>query len=157
MNNIAIISAHRLHFMSRAPNLLSPLLILSGVCSIEVGMVSRFPSPAQDYQQIQIDLNKILVKDRDDTFVLRVYGDSMEGAGIYGQDEIIVDRSIRPQAGKVIVASLGGEFTVKRLGVDRYGNGWLLSGNPEYPAMPVSPESVFSILGVVMFCVHHTG
>ena len=55
--------------------------------------------------------------------MLRVYGDSMEGAGIYDQDEIIVDRSITPDAGKVVVASLDGEFTVKCLGVDRYGQG----------------------------------
>jgi len=122
-----------------------------------MSMVSQFPSPAQDYQQTQIDLNKILVKDPANTFFLRVYGDSMEGAGIYDQDEIIVDRSIKPETGKVVVASLEGEFTVKRLGVDRYGQGWLLSENPKYPAIPVSAESDFFILGVVTFCLHHTG
>ena len=117
-------------------------------------MVSQFPSPAQDYQQTQIDLNAVLIKDPANTFVLRVYGDSMEGAGIYDQDEIIVDRSIRPQVGKVVVASLDGEFTVKRLGVDRYGNGWLLPENPKYPAIPVPSESEFSIFGVVTYCLH---
>lgn len=81
----------------------------------------------------------------------------MEGAGIYDQDEIIVDRSIKPETGKVVVASLDGEVTVKRLGVDRDGTGWLLSENPKYPAIPVSAESDFSILGVVTFCLHHTG
>lgn len=120
-------------------------------------MVSQFPSPAQDYQQTQIDLNKILVKDPANKFFLRVYGDSMEGAGIYNQDEIVVDCSIKPETGKVAVASLEGEFTVKRLGVDRYGQGGLLPDNPKYPAIPVSPESGFSILGVVTFCLHHTG
>lgn len=89
-------------------------------------MVSQFPSPAQDYQQTQIDLNKILIKDRANTFVLRVYGDSMKGAGIYDQDKIIVDRTIKPRTGKVVDVSLDGEFTVKRLGVDRGGKGWLL-------------------------------
>lgn len=58
--------------------------------------------------------------------MLRVYGDSMEGAGIYDQDEIIVDRTIKPRTGKVVDVSLDGEFTVKRLGVDREGKGWLL-------------------------------
>lgn len=118
------------------------------------GMVSQFPSPAQDYQQTGIDLNKILIKDRANTFVLRVYGDSMEGAGIYDQDEIIVDRSIKPRTGKVVVASLDGEFTVKRLGVDREGKGWLLPANSKYPPIPVSAESDFSIFGVVTYCLH---
>ena len=68
-----------------------------------------------------------------------------------------MDRSIKPETGKVVVASLDGEFTVKRLGVDRDGKGWLLSENPEYPAIPVSAESDFSILGVVTFCLHRTG
>lgn len=75
----------------------------------------------------------------------------MEGTGIYDQDEIIVDRSITPQTGKVIVASLDGEFTVKRLVVDRQGKGWLLAENPRYPVLP---ESEFSIFGVVTFCLH---
>ncbi|MEU4207734.1 S24 family peptidase [Microbacterium foliorum] len=94
--------------------------------SIKRGTVSQFPSPAQDYQQTQIDLNKILIKDRANTFVLRVYGDSMEGAGIYDQDEIIVERTIKPRTGKVVDVSLDREFTIKRLGVDREGKGWLL-------------------------------
>lgn len=78
----------------------------------------------------------------------------MEGAGIYDQDEIIVDRSIKPRTGKVVVASLGGEFTVKRLGVEREGKGWLLPANPKYPPIPVSVESDFSIFGVVTYCLH---
>lgn len=117
-------------------------------------MVSRFPFPAQGYRQTQIDLNKILVKDPANTFFFRMYGDSMEGAGMYDRDEIIVDRSLTPETGKVVAASLDGEFMVKRLGVDRYGQGWLLPENPKYPAIPVPPESEFSILGVVTFCLH---
>lgn len=78
----------------------------------------------------------------------------MEGAGIYDQDEIIGDRSLTPQTGKAVAASLDGEFMVKRLGVDRQGKGWLLSANPKYPVIPVSPESEFSILGVVSDCLH---
>lgn len=116
--------------------------------------MSRFPSPAQDYRQTRIDLNAVLVRDPANTFVLRVYGDSMEGAGIYDQDEIIVDRSIKPQTGNVVVASLDGEFTVKRLGVDRQGKGWLVPENPKYPALSISLESDFSIFGVVTYCLH---
>lgn len=78
----------------------------------------------------------------------------MEGEGICDQDEIIVDRSIKPETGKIVVANLDGEFTVKRLGVDRQGRGWLLSANPQYPAIPISPESDFSIFGVVTYCLH---
>lgn len=117
-------------------------------------MVSQFPSPAQDYRQTQIDLNKILVKDPANTFFFRMYGDSMEGAGIYDRDEIIVDRSLKPETGKVVAVSLDGEFMVKRLGLDRYGQGWLLPENPKYPAISVPPESEFSILGVVTYWLH---
>ena len=77
----------------------------------------------------------------------------MEGAGIYDQDEIIVDRSIKPRTGKVVVASLDGEFTVKRLGVDRAGKGWLLPENPKFPPIPISSDSDFSIFGVVTYCL----
>ena len=89
----------------------------------------------------------MLIKDPANTFFFRVYGDSTESAGIF-------DRYIRPQPGEVVVASLDGEFTVKRLGVDRYGQGWLLPENPKYPVIPVPPESEFSIFGVVTYCLH---
>ena len=120
-------------------------------------MIFHFPFPTQNYQQTQIDLNKILVKDPINTFFFHVYGDSMEGAGIYDQDEIIVDRSITPETGKVVVASLDGEFTVKRTGVDRRSNGWLLPENSKYPVIPVEPETGYSIFGVVSYCLHQRG
>lgn len=63
-------------------------------------------------------------------------------------------RSIKPRTGKVVAASLDGEFTVKRLGVDQQGKGWLLPANPKYPAIAVEPESDFSIFGVVTYWLH---
>ncbi len=116
-------------------------------------MVSQFPSPAQDYQQTQIDLNTELVKDPAATYVLRVYGEAMEGAGIFDGDDIIVDTSIKPRPGQIVVAFLDDEFMVKRLKVDQHGAGWLLPENPRVCPIPIPTESEFHIFGVVTRCL----
>ena len=74
-----------------------------------------FPSPAEDYIELGIDLNKYLIKNPISTFFLRVSGNSMNNAGIYNNDLIIIDRSINPNPGHIVVALLDGEFTLKRL------------------------------------------
>lgn len=122
--------------------------------SSEVRVPAGFPSPAQDYQATSIDLNEILIHDRAATYILRVTGSSMVDAGIADGDEIIVDRSLEPHSGAVVVASIEGEFTVKRFHIDRFGQGWLLPENPDYPPISISPESDFSIFGVVTRCLH---
>lgn len=119
------------------------------------GVPAGFPSPAQDYSSTSLDLNEILIRDRAATFILRVFGDSMIGAGISDGDEIIVDRSIQAQNGAIIVAALDGEFTVKRFYIDPYGQGWLHPENPNYPALRIEPNSDFEVFGVVTRCLHH--
>ncbi|WP_237201146.1 LexA family protein [Rothia nasimurium] len=113
-----------------------------------------FPSPAQDYSATEIDLNEVLIADRNSTYILRVSGSSMIDAGIADGDEIIVDRSRRPVEGSVVVAAIDGEFTVKRFHIDRSGAGWLLPDNPAYPPIPIPAESDFIIFGVVTRCLH---
>lgn len=113
-----------------------------------------FPSPAQDYSATHIDLNEVLITDRNCTYILRVSGSSMIDAGIADGDEIIVDRSRQPVEGSVVVAAIDGEFTVKRFHIDRYGAGWLLPENPAYPPIPIPAESEFMIFGVVTRCLH---
>ncbi len=117
-------------------------------------MVSSFPSPAQDYRQTQIDLNEVLIKDKANTYILSVSGDSMRDAGICDGDEIICDRSISPRPGKIVVAEIDGEFTVKEFAIDSRGNGWLLPKNPAYEPIAIHPESDFRIFGVVTRCLH---
>lgn len=113
-----------------------------------------FPSPAQGYYLGRVDLNAHLIKDRTSTYVIRVAGDSMEGAGISSGDEVIVDRSIEPRHGHVVIAVLDGELTVKRLLITRRGV-VLSSENPSYPDITVPTLSELTIWGVVTRSLHH--
>lgn len=121
----------------------------------QTAIPAGFPSPAQEYQSSSIDLNQVLIKDKTSTYLFRVTGSSMVDAGIADGDEIIVDRSLNPKTGDVIVASLDGEFTVKRFHIDSAGKGWLLPENPDFAPLPISELSDFSIFGVVTTCIHH--
>ena len=74
-----------------------------------------FPSPADDYVEERVDLNAHLIKHPSATFFLRVKGESMTGAGIFDNDLVIVDRSLDPMSGSVVIAVIDGELTIKRL------------------------------------------
>lgn len=113
-----------------------------------------FPSPAADYIENQLDLNKLIVKNPASTFFVRVKGESMKEAGIFSGDILAVDRSLEPSHGKIIVAILNGEFTVKRLSISSQGKVQLLPANPSYPALNVYPNSDFQVWGVVTYVIH---
>lgn len=120
-----------------------------------LGRVSAgFPSPSQDYSDTKIDLTQMLIRDELSTFIVRVAGDSMEGAGIFDGDELIVDRSIEPRDGHVVVAIVDGEMTVKRLRVTANGV-FLQAENTEYPDVEVAELSDLMIWGVATTCLHH--
>ncbi|KNH15723.1 peptidase S24 [Arthrobacter sp. ZBG10] len=123
--------------------LLSPMPVAAG-----------FPSPAQDYFDGRIDLNAHLIKDVTSTYVVRVSGESMEGAGISDGDELIVNRALRPTDGSVVVAVLDGELTIKRLRITA-GKVILQSENPRYPDIEVPALSDLTIWGVATRCLHH--
>jgi DNA polymerase V len=82
-------------------------------------IAAGFPSPADDHLEAPLDLNEHLVKHPAATFVVRVDGDSMTGAGIYSGDLLVVDRSLEAQSGRIVVAVVNGELTVKRLVIER--------------------------------------
>lgn len=109
-----------------------------------------FPSPAQDYFDGDLDLNEHLIRNRAATFIVRVVGDSMDGAGISGGDELIVDRSIDPVDGNVVIAVVDGELTVKRLRLTATGP----ELHPENPAFPVMRPAELLVWGVVTTCLH---
>ncbi|MFU8797874.1 MAG: LexA family protein [Gammaproteobacteria bacterium] len=112
-----------------------------------------FPSPAEDYQEGHLDLNNYLIQHPAATFFVRVAGDSMIGAGIFANDLLIVDRSLSAQSGKIVIAVVNGDFTVKRL--EKTGNKIrLLPENPEYPAIEITEESECQIWGVVTNVIH---
>ena len=113
-----------------------------------------FPSPAQDYADAGIDLNKHLVRDPENTIIVRVTGDSMTGAGISDGDELIVDRTLTPVNGSIVVAVLDGELTIKRLLLTARGI-VLHPENPDYPDITVPELGELSIFGVATRCLHH--
>lgn len=112
-----------------------------------------FPSPAQDYWSGDIDLGEHLIRDRTSTFIVRAVGSSMERAGIYYGDRLIVDRSITPQNGHIVIAILDGELTVKRLRSDR-GMVSLCAENPAFPVITIAELSDLTIWGVVTWVLH---
>jgi DNA polymerase V len=114
-----------------------------------------FPSPADDYLDGKIDLNQHLIHHPEATFLVKVEGNSMVGAGIFSGDTLIVDRSIQPHHGQVVLAILNGEFTVKKYNlVD--GKTSLLAENPDYLPIEITQDSDFQVWGVVTFVIHKT-
>jgi len=117
------------------------------------GVSAGFPSPADDYIDRTLDLNELIIQNPAATFFVRVSGDSMVGAGIHHDDILVVDRSRAPVSGKVVIAVLNGELTVKRL----WKNGEvcrLLAENPAYPPIEVAEESECELWGVVTCVIH---
>ncbi|HOR30015.1 MAG TPA: translesion error-prone DNA polymerase V autoproteolytic subunit [Candidatus Syntrophosphaera thermopropionivorans] len=112
-----------------------------------------FPSPASDYLEGTLDLNKYLIAHPASTFFMRVGGDSMIGAGIYPEDIVIVDRSLEATNNKIVVAVYDGELTLKRLRIenDKY---YHVSENDSYPVIEVNKELDFFVWGIVTFVIH---
>jgi DNA polymerase V len=126
---------------------------LTGPLYCPVAVPAGFPSPAQDYFTGRIDLNKHLIKDITSTFLVRVSGHSMAGAGIADGDELVVDRSLTPVDGSVVVAIIDDELTIKRLRLE-HGRVRLAAENPDYPDVLVPELAELTIWGVVTRCLH---
>ncbi|MDR0610227.1 MAG: translesion error-prone DNA polymerase V autoproteolytic subunit [Planctomycetaceae bacterium] len=107
-----------------------------------------FPSPAENQSGVSLDLTAHLIKHPEATFFLRVRGNSMIGAGIFDGDLLIVDRSLSPVSGDIVIAVLDGEFTVKRL-VIRNGFIELRPENPQFQSLQINEESQLDVWGVV--------
>ncbi|MFD2205360.1 LexA family protein [Kiloniella antarctica] len=107
-----------------------------------------FPSPAEDYIEGYFDLNERLSINFNATFLLKVSGDSMIGAGIMPGGMLVVDRSLEVRDGKIVIAILDGQLTVKRL-YKRLGKIMLMSENPNYKPIKISDEQDLQIWGVV--------
>ena len=146
---------------------------MSAKAKVSGSVVAGFPSPAEQYLEPPLDLNELLVKRPAATYFVRVEGDSMVGAGIRGGDLLVVDRSLRPADGDVIIASVDGDFTVKtlRLGNGEWGTGngkrgngergmgnggevRLVAANPKYPDIVLKPGQELDYFGKVTACIH---
>lgn len=112
------------------------------------GISAGFPSPADDFLDLSIDLNKELIKHPYATFYGRVSGDSMTGAGLDDGDLLIIDKSLEPQDGKIAVCFIDGEFTVKRIKIEK-DSLWLMPENKKYKPIKVTEDNEFIIWGVV--------
>ena len=119
---------------------------------VEASVSAGFPSPADDYSETRLDLNKELITNPSSTFYARVRGDSMYLAGISDGDLLIIDKSKIPLDGSIVVCMIDGEFTVKRL--EKQGNNFfLMPENPDFKPVRINPESNVTIWGVVTYTI----
>jgi len=116
------------------------------------GIQAGFPSPAQDYINEAIDLNREIVRHPASTFYGRVEGDSMIEEGIETGDILVIDRSIEPADGDLTVCCIDGEFTLKRIKLE-HGRVWLIPSNDAFDPILVTPDNRFEIWGVVTYTI----
>ncbi|MEN3754315.1 translesion error-prone DNA polymerase V autoproteolytic subunit [Mangrovibacter yixingensis] len=128
-------------FSSSCEVLLPPLFLARVPCG--------FPSPAQDYVEARIDLNKLAVRHPSATYFIRVNGESMVGIGIGDGDLLVVDRSLEATHGDIVVAAVDGEFTVKELHLHPIVK--LVPHNPLFAPRVFGNEEQLEIFGVVTF------
>lgn len=112
-----------------------------------------FPSPAAGYEEERIDLSEALITNPASTFCVRVRGNSMIDANIFDGDLLMVDRSIDAVHGKVIIAVIDGDFTVKTL-YNKDGIVKLIPANPEYPEIILNNDQELNVWGVVNYIIH---
>ena len=122
----------------------SGYIIPLGAAKVSAG----FPSPAADYEDKRLDINEYLVRNPVSTFFFSVEGDSMQGAEIFDGDILVVDKSIRPRHGLIVIAFVDGQRLVKRL-YQRAGRVALLAENPAYPPLEIRDGMELLIWGVV--------
>lgn len=115
---------------------------------VESGISAGFPSPADDFIDVSIDLNKELIKHPNSTFYGRVRGDSMIGAGLSDGDLLIIDKSLEPKDNKIAVCFIDGEFTVKRIKIVKGGVN-LVAENDAYAPIRVTEDNDFIVWGIV--------
>ncbi len=134
----------KLYAVNNSTMLLLPL--------VEGGVSAGFPSPAADFLDASIDLNKYLIKKEATTFIAVTEGFSMIGAGIGHKDLLIIDKSLEPRDGKVAVCVIDGEFILKRLKVTSTGI-WLMPENDKFKPLQVTEYNNFEIWGMVTYSI----
>jgi DNA polymerase V len=119
---------------------------------VEATVSAGFPSPADDYLETRLDLNRELISNESATFYARVRGDSMNLAGISDGDLLVIDKSRIPKNGSIVVCLIDGEFTVKRL--EKHVNDYyLMPENTDYKPIKIKPENDVTIWGVVTYTI----
>lgn len=116
------------------------------------GIHAGFPSPAQDYMELAIDLNKELIKHPTSTFYGRVVGDSMKDEGIEEGDILVIDKSLELMDDDLAVCFIDGDFTVKRVRLESDA-AWLVPSNVKYPPIKVTKDNEFMVWGIVTYTI----
>lgn len=116
------------------------------------GISAGFPSPAADFLDGTIDLNKYLIKHPSTTHIAFTDGVSMTDAGICDKDLLIIDKSLEPQDGKIAVCIIDGDFVLKQLKVNKSGN-WLMPANKEFKPTKITEYHDFEIWGIVTYSI----
>lgn len=116
------------------------------------GVSAGFPSPAEDYLDGMLDLNKHLIKHPASTFFARVDGESMKNASINDGDLLVIDKSIEPYDGCIAVCYIDGDFTLKRVDLTD-GKIVLMPENEAYKPIEVKPDDEFAVWGVVRYVI----
>jgi len=119
---------------------------------VEGGISAGFPSPAQDYIDLKIDLNKELIANPSSTFYGRVKGSSMKDAGILDGDILVIDKSLQPQDGDTAVCFVDGEFTLKYIKIEADAV-YLIPANNKFQPIKVTEDNNFCIWGVVTYSI----
>jgi DNA polymerase V len=135
----------KIYRVSRSRQIIRPL--------VSSKVSAGFPSPAEDYVEARIDLNRELIQNPPTTFYVRVSGDSMRDIGIYPNCLLVVDRSMEVYDGHIIIARVFDELCVKRFSINSNGRVFLLSENENYPPIEVTEEMDFEVWGRVIYSI----
>jgi len=146
LNVNKIASSSTIDFYSANTSTILPLPMVDG------GISAGFPSPAADYIDLKIDLNKELIANPSSTFYGRVKGYSMKDAGIVDGDILVIDKSLEPQDGDTAVCYIDGEFTLKYIKIEPDAV-YLVPANSEFKPLKVTEENNFCIWGIVTYSI----
>jgi len=119
---------------------------------IEDGISAGFPSPASDFEESRISIEKVVIKNKESTFYAKVSGDSMKDAGLNDGDILVIDRSEELKNNKIAVCYLNGDFTVKRVKIEKKAV-YLIPENKKYKPIKVTEENELIVWGIVTYVI----
>jgi len=120
---------------------------------VKAANATGFGAAADDYMERGIDLNEQLIKNKPATFFFRMRGDAMKNAGIFDNDILIIDRSLKLMPGKIIVAVLNGELLIRRFHKN-FSSAFLIAENTQYKEINLSQFTDFTVWGIVTYVIH---
>lgn len=116
------------------------------------GIKVGFPSPTEDFAEPTLDLNRYVIKNPASTFYARISGCNMEDAAIQNGDIIVIDKSLEPSSESIAVCYIDGEFTLKRIKVEK-GKVWLMPANSSFRPIEVTDDNLFIVWGIVTYVI----